>query len=569
MRKIKWASALVVGILLANSVASAADLPGEQFVATKPPTSERYTGIKYAVDENDKNLVSSLEAFTGAGTSRDSRMLTRQVCNKIGDVGCEPTKYFQYHSLLSFCTDSLVSDCVKTITATDISGNTVEGKFIENYPGETRYTYTGDRSINLPPGDSSFIVDFPSLPHQGGTKYLVLVNLIGYRGFGETNFTLEEFTSSLYAVSKVNGPYQTSRPETVVRPDFILAGKSRSVGGSADLACVQSNGASCLISWPLPLNIDFSITLKLNTKLTGWIHGRMADAQADIIKAADGDQIITIKGKPSLVPGLFAWFKKSELPKSLADFYGNGIEKDAGGLGFPGNDGTSNGPDGLPWSILKTAIGYNDRGINEFRAWLDAVGDKSTYAPTIWMARTIQSGTQFEKCMKGQDSLSGIVSTNATMYVGAPPTFNQSEGSLDYKVIAPHYLPDGTEFKGMYNLIIKSDVARCIYGFTSAPVSATISIVSSDGTNQVATTLFGERNGWIYLKANNFTFSAPTLKVKLTQEAEKPVAVATPTPTPAAKPAVAKKTTITCVKGKTTKKVSAVKPVCPTGFKKK
>jgi hypothetical protein len=295
----------------------------------------------------------------------------------------------------------------------------------------------------------------------------------------------------------------------------------------------------------------------------------MADAQADIIKAADGDQIITIKGKPSLVPGLFAWFKKSELPKSLADFYGNGIEKDAGGLGFPGNDGTSNGPDGLPWSILKTAIGYNDRGINEFRAWLDAVGDKSTYAPTIWMARTIQSGTQFEKCMKGQDSLSGIVSTNATMYVGAPPTFNQSEGSLDYKVIAPHYLPDGTEFKGMYNLIIKSDVARCIYGFTSAPVSATISIVSSDGTNQVATTLFGERNGWIYLKANNFTFSAPTLKVKLTQEAEKPVAVATPTPTPAAKPAVAKKTTITCVKGKTTKKVSAVKPVCPTGFKKK
>jgi hypothetical protein len=53
----------------------------------------------------------------------------------------------------------------------------------------------------------------------------------------------------------------------------------------------------------------------------------------------------------------------------------------------------------------------------------------------------------------------------------------------------------------------------------------------------------------------------------LTQEAEKPAVVATPMPI--AKPAVAKKTTITCVKGKTIKKVSAVKPVCPTGFKKK
>jgi hypothetical protein len=32
---------------------------------------------------------------------------------------------------------------------------------------------------------------------------------------------------------------------------------------------------------------------------------------------------------------------------------------------------------------------------------------------------------------------------------------------------------------------------------------------------------------------------------------------------------VAKKTTITCVKGKTTKKVTAVNPKCPAGYKKK
>jgi hypothetical protein len=30
-----------------------------------------------------------------------------------------------------------------------------------------------------------------------------------------------------------------------------------------------------------------------------------------------------------------------------------------------------------------------------------------------------------------------------------------------------------------------------------------------------------------------------------------------------------KKTSITCVKGKTSKKVSAVNPKCPTGYKKK
>jgi hypothetical protein len=569
MSKMKWASALVVGIFLTNSGAHAADLPGEQFVASKPPTNDRYTGIKFAVDENDKNIISSLEAFTSDGTSRNSRLLTRQVCNKIGDQGCETSKYFQYSSLLSLCTDSSASDCVRSVTATDAAGNTVEGKFVENYPGTTRYTYVGDRSIDLPPGDSSFIVDFPAFPHQGGSKYLVLVNLFGYRGFGDSKFTLEDFTTSIYAVSKVDGPYQSSRPETIVRPDFILAGRSRSGGGSSNIACVQSNGTSCLISWPLPLNVDFGLTLKLHTKVTGWIHGRMADAQADISKAADSDQLFTLKGKPSLVPGLFAWFKKSELPKPIADFYGVGIEKDASGSGFPGNDGTSSGPDGLPWSILKTALPYDDRGISEFRAWIDSVGDKATYAPTIWAARAIQSGTQFAECMKGQEALSGIVTTNSTMYVGAPPTFNKAEGSLDYKVSSPHYLPDGTEFKGMYNLIIKSDVARCIYGFTNAPVSATISIVAADGTNQVATTLFGERDGWMYLKANNFTFSTPILKVKLTQVAETPIIVPAPTATPAAKPVATKKTTITCVKGKTSKKVTAAQPKCPTGYKKK
>ena len=78
-----------------------------------------------------------------------------------------------------------------------------------------------------------------------------------------------------------------------------------------------------------------------------------------------------------------------------------------------------------------------------------------------------------------------------------------------------------------------------------------------------------EKNGWLYLSANGFTYSAPTVRVKLTQEAEKPVVAPTPIATPAAKPAVAKKTTITCVKGKTSKKVTAVKPVCPIGFKKK
>jgi hypothetical protein len=50
-------------------------------------------------------------------------------------------------------------------------------------------------------------------------------------------------------------------------------------------------------------------------------------------------------------------------------------------------------------------------------------------------------------------------------------------------------------------------------------------------------------------------------ELKAKQEAELKAA--------AAKAAAAKKTTITCVKGKLTKKVTAVKPKCPSGYKVK
>jgi hypothetical protein len=240
---------------------------------------------------------------------------------------------------------------------------------------------------------------------------------------------------------------------------------------------------------------------------------------------------------------------------------------DAGGLGWPSISGINNGPDGLPYSILKENFGYDDGGFREVSAWIDAVGDKATFAPTVWAFRSIQS-QQFSSCMKGTDSLSGIVTTNATMYIGNPPTFNQADQTLDYKVMAPHYLPDGSEFKGSYDLLIKSDVARCIYKFSSAPISASVSIISSDGTAQVATTVVGERDGWLTLSAKGFTFSAPTLRVKLSQKADPAPVKADPAPVAAPKPA-AKKSTISCVKGKTVKKVTAVKPTCPTGYKKR
>ena len=184
-----------------------------------------------------------------------------------------------------------------------------------------------------------------------------------------------------------------------------------------------------------------------------------------------------------------------------------------------------------------------------------------------------QVADQVQQCLNQTDALAGIVTTNAAEYFDGPPIFDKASGSLDYKVAATHYEPDGTTvFKGSYDLVMSSKVARCIYGFTQAPISAKVSITSADGIPSAATVVVNERNGWLSLGAYNFTYSSPTIRVvlsgSLVSEAT-PTVTPTPTPTPtqtATKPGAK---SIVCVKGKVTKKVTALKPKCPAGYKKK
>jgi hypothetical protein len=75
-------------------------------------------------------------------------------------------------------------------------------------------------------------------------------------------------------------------------------------------------------------------------------------------------------------------------------------------------------------------------------------------------------------------------------------------------------------------------------------------VLSSGGGNQTITTTVNEKNGWLYLSANGFTYSSPVIKVKLNQ-------------------AKNQKYSISCVKGKATKKVTGTKPKCPAGYKLK
>jgi hypothetical protein len=260
-------------------------------------------------------------------------------------------------------------------------------------------------------------------------------------------------------------------------------------------------------------------------------------------------KLISIEASPVKVPIVYTWKKNTDLPENLNQYLNTGNNWIGGAYYYSDGSGTREGV-----SILRGFENYSQQSFDEYLLWLPAIEDKSTGSKSLWVFRTLSNNESnvenIGRCFASDKDVLGVVTTNAGVYISAPPTFNSKTQTLDYKVASPHYDESGNENIGTYNLVLRSDRARCLYGFTNAPISATVSVLSSGGGSQAITTTVNEKNGWLYLSANGFKYSSPVIKVKLQQ-------------------AKNQRYTISCIKGKVTKKVTGTKPKCPSGFKLK
>jgi hypothetical protein len=344
-------------------------------------------------------------------------------------------------------------------------------------------------------------------------------------------------------------------------------------------------GTQCIDSANFAGTENLAVTLRMNKDLTGWIFGRMQNAEFAVTSLDSAYNKIRIGGDVTFVPELYAKIAKSEISKDaklekyLRDFFtvgragvsvpnpGSGSFND-GGVG--GN--TSTTYDGfLSAQTTTRLISVNFEKFALFSAFEDQLKPYSPPASnngrnilretnSIFWNFGANSYLGTNKCSADKTKLHGMVVTNAPIFENGPPEFK--DGSLNYRVAGIHKNIDGSIFKGRYTYIVQSETARCYYGFSKAPIEARVEVVSSSNASQVATVLVSERDGFIKLQADNFTFSTPTIKVKFTQESNQPAATTTKT-------APKKSSTITCIRGKTSKKISGINPRCPAGYKKK
>ncbi len=577
--KSKFSVLVIAAALLSPALAHAVDPIPEQW-ETLPAPGAGYIGYQANESAMANTEASTWVNYTSDNGKYDGKVTKVAICNSGSEDGCTYSVYSSYRAVLPVCADAADINCISDIFATDANGTKLAISSATVFPENNPQAFAGNKALNVPRGSGAALVSIPGAPHVGGDKYLVKTTLSSSRIGDQTSFITPRLSASISAVKIIDGDFfdlatetNTAKYDRVGRLQVGTTQTKASANPIISKLCVAASTTQCALPYSMSKDISFGFSLRLNTNLSGWLHGRMKNAVIDY-KTADGITNLTVNANPISVPVVDVWSKSDDLSDAhvaayLNQFWGGEaqhypLSNETGGLPITDAEKTRAGMKNISFKHINGS--FSKSSMDNFLLWLPIAKDKAAAMPTQWRLGTMtDNGSGIVKdCLDKEKSLAGVVTTNSTMYIDGPPVFQ--DGMLDYKVASTHYEADGTTlFKGTYELIMSSAVARCIYKFTSAPISATVSITSESGEANTATTVVSEKNGWLKLGAYGFTFSTPTVRVKLTQEAVKPV----PTPSPSVKPVVAKKTTITCVKGKTSKKVTAVNPKCPTGYKKK
>jgi hypothetical protein len=421
-------------------------------------------------------------------------------------------------------------------------GTKINAAFERKFPAEAANKYPADAASGLPeggPGALWRVSESAGLPES---LHYVRASVVGNVANGKARFT--GFAASLTPVSmttisceqtnvnlRVGRNECTSMDAETNRDSSGFSGFIEGYGWSEGLDCEMAGNANytaetaeCALRKPALLETKYFLEVRLSQSPQGWLHGRLASADLSItpIDGAQNAITLSIAGTPVRLPILYKDVPFSSLPANRQEAYRvNGAWPNGSGAsnwGMP--DTNPNDPNGR--NRLSIPSSYGAKGIEELEAWMGYLNDTATADRATWSLRTLRDAEreQASQCITDSSRVTGVVLTNATQYLAGAPLYNAATKSLDYKVAAPHLMSNGEVFKGSYELIIRSDVAQCIYGFMTGAVEGTVEVVESEaGQGASVVTNVSERDGWLRLSAKGYTHSAPTLRAVLVEKA--------------------------------------------------
>lgn len=377
--------------------------------------------------------------------------------------------YLTFNLLMPSCLQAAEKDwCIEDARFYSASGSPVSARFVNGADG---FSTKAQPSVNVPAGGT-----LPLYSAGPGS---------GFEGLQFAVSARMSFTPSSGPVSS-SLTYRPSEVELAVIPYRIrtLPKPGEPGFGIGRFLCLYSEGDQCASVQDFPSDSRVGLTIRSRYEVKEFFSGRLNNTELDVSKQGSVT-VLKIDADPVVVPTLYSVFDES-----------TGIRSK---IGIPKPGPMSSQP-------------FFSSTIDAIAALRDHVSDTSTALGSHWRLSAI--GVSGFPCYEGQP-FSGLVTTNAMAYEGIDPP-KLVDGFIDYRVAGLHYLPNGKDlFEGSYELILRSDVARCLYGYTNAPVSAKVSVIGVGGEQKVATVEVSERDGWLQLSAQGFTFSENKIRAEI------------------------------------------------------
>lgn len=402
----------------------------------------------------------------------------------------------QAHAIIPAC-EATEGHCIESFYLETSTSGRVKAEQVTGF--QTGFNFPALEQLNTPAGAGPSLWRVPGVTHAGGTDlYVVAVNSSFSITDGET-VHYGSLSGAIYPVIEISGPnYRPSEVKQVTLNGQRIWAHDNGEQGSND-GCILTTTRKCWARDEFAPGVRAELNVRASSEITGWLHGRLASPNISISPIDRAQNLFTINAEPVEVPIMYAETQYSSLTIEEKELFQNWF---AGG-------GFANGKQWLKFPS------YEDRSRVLISKFGEAAGNRAAAIKTSWQFNSITNNQQQAACYANQKGLVGLVTTNAMAYDQAAPEFKN--GSLNYSVAGLHLLPDGSKAIGAYDLLIRSDVARCLYGFTNAPVSAKISVLSSEGENIVASTMVSEVDGWLKLAAYGFTFSEKNISVQIFQ----------------------------------------------------
>lgn len=390
--------------------------------------------------------------------------------------------------------------CVEGLRLQASGSAPVSAKHVSGIPEGLTFPSLGN--LGTPRGDGPSLWTADGVDHEGGSnQYVVAVNLSFYVVNG-TSVRYQDLSAAVYPVDEIDGPrYRAPFIENRIINGVSVWNHGNGEQGSND-GCTLTAPGKCWARTGFFDGVRAEVSLRTTPSITGWLHGRLKQPNISIESISRESNRIVVSAESVDVPLMYAETQFSNLEtetKRLFDYPHGGT----GGFAV-----------GDRWTIFQS---FNPKARELIAKFSKSVNDKAAALYSSWQFNTISSQQGNQPCFNRAEGLVGLVTTNAMAYDQNPPVFK--DGFLEYSVAGLHYLPDGRKALGVYDLVIDSDVARCLYGFSNAPVSAKVSVLTSDGESVIASTQVSEKDGWLKLAAYGFTFSEKKITVKVTQPA--------------------------------------------------